>query len=286
LKKIVITGAKGQLSECIEDLINSYNDLEVEFLSIDDLDITDSNSVSKYFNSNKFDFFVNCAAYTDVDKAENEIDLARLINVAGVTNLAISCKDQNAIFIQISTDFVFDGKSSIPYIESDLPNPINVYGKTKKEGEDVLMKTLNQYYILRTSWLYSEYGHNFLKTMLRIAAKKDELGVVFDQIGTPTYAKDLAKVILELINKPKPIEFGIYNYSNEGVASWYDFASAIFEYSKMKTRVNPIRTEKYPTPAKRPYFSVLDKNKIKESLNIKIPHWRDSLRNCLKKYNS
>jgi dTDP-4-dehydrorhamnose reductase len=193
-----------------------------------------------------------------------------------------SCKSQNATFIQISTDFIFDGKSSIPYLENDLPSPISVYGKTKKEGEDEIMKSLTKYYILRTSWLYSEYGHNFLKTMLKIGAEKSELNVIFDQIGTPTYAKDLARVILKLIRKPKPIDFGIYNFSNEGVASWYDFASAIFEYSKMKTKVNPIRTEMYPTPAIRPYFSVLDKNKIKHSLNIKIPHWRESLKICLK----
>ena len=282
MKKIVITGAKGQLSECLCDLLSHHNDLESEFLSINDLDITDSKAVLNYFNSNKFDFFVNCAAYTNVDKAENEIELARLINAVGVRNLALSCKDQNATFIQISTDFVFDGNSSIPYTESDLPNPINVYGITKKEGEDELIKTLNQFYILRTSWLYSEYGHNFLKTMLRIAEEKDELGVVFDQIGTPTYAKDLAKVIINLINSPKPIEYGIYNYSNEGVASWYEFAIAIFEHSKIKIKVNPIKAESYPTPAKRPYFSVLNKNKIKQVLKIEIPHWRESLKICLK----
>lgn len=281
MKKIVITGAKGQLSDCIHDVIKHHSDLESEFLSIDELDITDSKAVINYFNSNKFDVFVNCAAYTNVDKAESEIELARQINSVGVRNLALSCKDQNATFIQISTDFVFDGNSSIPYTESDLPNPINVYGITKKEGEDELIKTLNQFYILRTSWLYSEYGHNFLKTMLRIALEKDELSVVSNQIGTPTYAKDLAKVIINLINCPKPIEYGIYNYSNEGVASWYDFAIAIFEHSKIKIKVNPIKAESYPTPAKRPYFSVLNKNKIRKSFNIIIPHWKESLKNCL-----
>ena len=286
MKKIVITGANGQLSDCIKDVIKQHKNLIAEFLSIVDLDITDSNAVSKYFSTNNFDFLVNCAAYTAVDKAEEEIELARKINSNGVLNLALACKSKDAIFIQISTDFVFDGKSSIPYLENDIPSPISVYGQTKKEGEDELIKTLTKYYILRTSWLYSEYGHNFLKSMLRIGTDKSELNVIFDQIGTPTYAKDLARVILELIRKPKSIDFGIYNYSNEGVASWYDFALAIFEYSKMKIRVNPIRTEMYPTPAKRPYFSVLDKNKIKQNLNIKIPHWRDSLRKCLKNYNS
>ena len=286
MKKIVITGANGQLSDCIKDVIKQHKNLIAEFLSIVDLDITDSNAVSKYFSTNNFDFLVNCAAYTAVDKAEEEIELARKINSNGVLNLALACKSKDAIFIQISTDFVFDGKSSIPYLENDIPSPISVYGQTKKEGEDELIKTLTKYYILRTSWLYSEYGHNFLISMLRIGTDKSELNVIFDQIGTPTYAKDLARVILELIRKPKSIDFGIYNYSNEGVASWYDFALAIFEYSKMKIRVNPIRTEMYPTPAKRPYFSVLDKNKIKQNLNIKIPHWRDSLRKCLKNYNS
>ena len=281
MKKIVITGAQGQLSDCINDIIKQYKDIVTEFLSIDDLDITDSKAVLNYFNSNKYDFFVNCAAYTNVDKAESEMELAKFINAVGVRNLALSCKSQNATFIQISTDFIFDGKSSIPYLENDLPSPISVYGKTKKEGEDEIMKSLTKYYILRTSWLYSEYGHNFLKSMLRIGAEKSELNVIFDQIGTPTYAKDLACVILELIRKPNPIEFGIYNYSNEGVASWYDFATAIFEYSKMKTRVNPIRTEMYPTPAKRPPYSVLDKQKIKQKLNIDIPNWRKSLIACL-----
>ena len=281
MKKIVITGANGQLSDCISDVINQCNDIVAEFLSIDNLDITDSSAVSNYFSSNNFDYLINCAAYTAVDKAEKEIELARKINSEGVRNLASACISQNAIFIQISTDFVFDGKSSIPYLENDTPSPISVYGQTKKEGEDELIKGLNQYYIIRTSWLYSEYGHNFLKSMLRIGSEKRELNVIFDQIGTPTYAKDLANVILEIIRKPKPIDFGVYNYSNEGVASWYDFALAIFEYSKMNTRVNPIRTEMYPTPAKRPAYSVLDKQKIKQKLKIEIPHWKESLKEAI-----
>ena len=281
MKKIVITGANGQLSDCIRDVIKQYIDIVAEFLSIDNLDITDSSAVSKYFSSNNFDYLINCAAYTAVDKAEKEIELAKKINSEGVRNLASACISQNAIFIQISTDFVFDGKSSIPYLENDTPSPISVYGQTKKEGEDELIKVLNQYYIIRTSWLYSEYGHNFLKSMLRIGSEKRELNVIFDQIGTPTYAKDLANVILEIIRNPKPIDFGVYNYSNEGVASWYDFALAIFEYSKMNTRVNPIRTEMYPTPAKRPAYSVLDKQKIKQKLKIEIPHWKESLKEAI-----
>lgn len=281
MKKVVVTGANGQLSNCLEDVFLNEHQIDSVFLSIDDLDITDHEAVLKYFQNNKFDFIINCAAYTAVDKAEEEYDLAYKVNVTGTKNLSEICKNQNITLIHISTDYVFNGCSSKPYTEIDQPKPISVYGKTKLESEEILIKKLSKYYILRTSWLYSEYGHNFFNTMLKLGNEKKELKIIYDQIGTPTYAKDLAEVINVIIKKKHKLEFGIYHFSNEGVASWYDFAIAIFKQAKLKTKVLPIKTEQYPTPAKRPYYSILSKEKIKNYLDIEISYWKESLNKCI-----
>ena len=210
----------------------------------------------------------------------NNLIKAYEINAQGAKNLAIVCSVQDAILIQISTDFVFDGEKTEPYTETDVAKPISVYGASKLEGEEEIKKTLETYFILRTSWLYSEYGTNFMKTMLKLAETRDEISVVSDQIGTPTYAGDLADVILKIITSNTK-SFGLYHYSNEGVASWYDFAKAIFEASNIEIKLNPIKTSAYPTPAKRPLFSVMEKTKIKETLNIEIPFWRESLKKAI-----
>ncbi len=281
MRKVFVTGSKGQLGQCIKSLNNDLvKDLWFDYADADILDITNKKEVETYFKLHKFDYCINCAAYTAVDNAENDQENAYKINVDGVINLVESCKRYNITLIHISTDFVFDGKSYYPYREEDNTNPISVYGKTKLEGEKVIISKLKNYYIIRTSWLYSEYGNNFLKTMLKLANSRPELGVINDQIGTPTYAKDLAEVILKLINEKKT-SFGLYHYSNDGVASWYDFAVAIFDLMSINIIVNPIPTESYPTPAARPNYSVLNKSKIKRTFNINTSYWRASLKRCL-----
>ena len=234
--------------------------------------------VEEFFTTNpKIDYCINCAAYTAVDKAETEVEKAFEINAKGAKNLALVCNAQDAILIHISTDFVFDGNKTEPYTETDVPKPISVYGASKLQGEVEVQKTLKKHFIIRTSWLYSEHGANFMKTMLRLAEIRDEISVVSDQIGTPTYAGDLADVILKII-RSKQQNFGLYHYSNEGVASWYDFAKAIFEASDLKVKTIPIKTEAYPTPAKRPVYSVMDKTKITSILGVETRNWQDSLK--------
>ncbi len=283
MKKVLVTGAKGQLGSCFKEIDDNFkNKLSFHYTSKGDLDITNSFEVESYFMSYKFDFCINCAAYTAVDRAENDQENAYKINVEGVKNIVKSCKEHNTTLIHISTDFVFDGKSNHPYNEEGSTNPISIYGKTKLEGEKVIISEFEKYYIIRTSWLYSEFGNNFVKTMLKLADSRSQLEVINDQIGTPTYAKNLAEVILKLINKKKT-DFGIYNYSNEGVASWYDFAKAVFEIKDKNIKVEAIPTKSFPTPAKRPPFSILNKTKIKQNLELEIPYWRDSLRICLDK---
>jgi len=279
MKNILVTGGKGQLASCIKDLENILEGFNFIYVDYDELDITKEEEVQAFFKNNKIAYCINCAAYTAVDKAESEPEAARNINDIGVRYLAKACKEYNAVLIQISTDFVFDGQSSKPYTEDDQTNPIGVYGLTKLNGEKSSSLT-DQYFIIRTSWLYSEHGNNFLKTMLRLGREREELSVVCDQIGTPTYAGDLAEIILKIIQDNNS-SYGVYQYSNEGVASWYDFAKAIFEESDIKIRVLPIPTAQYPTPAKRPNFSVMDKSKVKEIFDIEIPYWRDSLVKCL-----
>lgn len=273
---VLVTGAGGQLAQSLEFIAGDFPEIQFHFLSISDLDITKTDNIDASFKALKPDFCVNTAAYTAVDKAESEVDTAHLINVVGAKNLAESCKKHNATLIHISTDFVFDGVSTIPYTEKDIANPKSVYGKTKKDGEDEIIQSACQYFIIRTSWLYSQFANNFMKTMIRLGNERDSLSVVSDQIGTPTHGVDLAKVIAKvIISKSK--NYGIYHFSNEGVASWYDFAKKIFELNNIQIDLKPIPTSEFPTPAERPQYSVLDKTKIKSEFNIIIDRWEDSL---------
>ncbi len=278
---ILVTGAKGQLGSELKKLHQSLAKYHFIFADFEELDITNEDIVKDFFKHNKISHCINCAAYTAVDKAESEADKAELLNAKAVRLLSEQCASQNAILIHISTDYVFDGKNYLPYTEVDMANPMNVYGKTKLLGEQMALSRNPKTIVIRTSWLYSVFGNNFVKTMLRLVGTKPTLSVVADQIGTPTHAEDLAEAILHIICINVP-HFGIYHYSNEGVASWYDFAHAIFQIKGLSTQLLPIKTEAYPTPAKRPAYSILDKSKIKHTFEISIPHWRESLEKCLK----
>jgi len=283
MMNVLVTGSNGQLASCIKDLAKDHKNLNFIYTDYQELDICDLNQIKTFFKSSpKIAYCINCAAYTAVDKAESEAEKAFEINAQGAKNLAIVCHEFDAVLIQISTDFVFDGEKNEPYLETDVTNPISVYGASKLQGEVEVKQQLEKYFIFRTSWLYSEHGNNFMKTMLRLAETRDEISVVSDQIGTPTYAGDLADVILKLISS-KNTNFGLYHYSNEGVVSWYDFAKAIFEVSAIEIKLNPIKTEAYPTPAKRPAYSVMDKIKIKSALKIEIPFWKDNIKNIINK---
>ena len=285
MRNVLVTGSNGQLASCIKDLAKQYEGLNFIYTDYQELDICDLNQVNTFFKSNKkIDYCINCAAYTAVDKAESDVEKAFEINANGAKNLAIACREFDAVLIQVSTDFVFNGEKNEPYTETDVAKPISVYGASKLQGEIEIKQILETYFILRTSWLYSEHGANFMKTMLRLAETRDEISVVSDQIGTPTYAGDLADVILKII-RSKTKNFGLYHYSNEGVASWYDFAKAIFEASHSQIKLNPIKTAAYPTPAKRPFYSVLNKSRIKKNLKVETPYWRDSLVKALDKLN-
>lgn len=280
--KVLITGGNGQLAQALGRLLQDQGkNWEADFKNNKELDVTDFEAVSEILGNNEYAYCINCAAFTHVDKAESDTDLAHQVNVNGARNLALGCHQNSTVLIHISTDFVFDGFQNTPYSEEDVARPLGFYGDTKYKGERAIISNLEEHFILRTSWLYSEYGSNFMKTMMRLGAERDELSVVYDQVGTPTYALDLAAVILHLI-EAHSIEYGIYNYSNEGVASWYDFAKAIFEEASIKVNVKPIRSSSYPTPARRPNYSVLDKTKIKEQFSIEVPHWRDSLKQAVK----
>ena len=274
--RVLVTAKNGQLGQCLQNLAPQYADVEFVFKTSSELDITNEGHLDKVFNSQPFDYCINCAAYTAVDKAEEDIVLADKVNHIGVKLLAESCLNFNVKLIHISTDFVFDGAALTPYAEEDSTNPLGVYGKTKLKGEQAILKTLKRYFIIRTSWLYSEYGNNFLKTMLRLAEQREALGVVGDQVGSPTYAKDLAEAILQIIEL-KTTHYGIYHYSNEGEISWYDFAKEIFRLSGSSIKLNKIETKDYPTLATRPKYSILNTEKISELLAIKIPNWKESL---------
>ena len=279
---ILVTGASGQLGQAIQFIASYYPDFEFIFASSQDLDITNEELVNHFFDTIKIDFCINAAAYTAVDKAESETEKAEEINVVGPKNLAIACKKNKAKLIHISTDFVFDGSSKKPYLETDITNPLGIYGKKKLDGEQAVIDNTNEYFIIRTSWVYSQFGNNFMKTMLRLASERDSLNIVSDQIGSPTNAVDLAKAILQIIVHTKHSQsvnnlFGIYNFSNEGMASWYDFAAEIFRINNVVIDVNPILTEAFPTPAKRPKYSLLDKSKIKNTFGIEIKTWQESL---------
>lgn len=275
---VLVTGASGQLGQALQSISRNYTDIDFHFFNSTALNITDLEQCKTVFNTIKPDFCINAAAYTAVDKAESEPEKARLINVVGPRNLAQVCKENDTVLIHISTDFIFDGTATKPYTEDDIPNPSGVYGQTKLDGEKAIQNILEKYFIIRTSWVYSEFGNNFMKTMLRLGSERDVLSVVNDQIGTPTNAVDLAKALLEIIKSDKK-DFGIYNFSNEGQCSWYDFAKKIFEINKIEIDLQPIPTLAYPTPAKRPAFSVLDKSKIKKVFGVEILEWEESLKN-------
>jgi len=287
--RILVTGKNGQLGRSIYKIVNTTNGdslppNEFIFVGREELDLSNNNSIINYFdNHDKFDIIINCAAYTAVDKAEKEQELANQVNHLAVKQLAGIAKEQKAKLIHISTDYVFDGESDKPYKETDTTNPINVYGKTKLAGEKALQEIMpTNAMIIRTSWVYSEYGNNFVKTMLRLGKERDELNIVSDQIGSPTYATDLAEVILKIINntnyRNKKQSTEIYHYSNEGEISWYEFAKEIFKIAEVNCKVNPITTQQYPTPAKRPRNSLIDSNKIMQLFDINTPFWKDSLK--------
>jgi dTDP-4-dehydrorhamnose reductase len=281
---VLVTGSNGQLGKCLQDISKESMGINWIFKSSKELDITNEDSITKVFNNNKIDYLVNCAAYTAVDKAESEPEKAFLVNAEGVKLLANACKEYNATLIHISTDFVFDGEKTTPYMETDLPNPINVYGASKLKGEQYAQKILEKYFIIRTSWVYSQHGNNFVKTMLRLAKEKNEVGVVDDQIGSPTYAGDLATTIIKIINL-KSTKYGIYHYSNHGSISWRTFAETIFETKNIVIKVNPISTMNYYTLAKRPKYSVLSLAKINAKLLIPVIKWKISLKNLFQTYN-
>jgi dTDP-4-dehydrorhamnose reductase len=276
-KRILITGANGQLGKSFKEIAKTSNHFFL-FTDIDELDITDFNQVDIFFRGNKPDFLINCAAYTAVDRAETDEKMAFLLNRDAVKNLAEACKIHNCVFIHISTDYVFDGEKTSPYNESDKVNPQSVYGKSKLAGEEILQNYDNAI-IIRTSWLYSDFGNNFLATMQRLGREKDEIRVVNDQFGCPTYATDLAKTIIIILEKTTNLDkkTQIFHFSNEGRCSWFDFASEIMKLSQIDCLVSPISTSEYPTVATRPLFSVLDKTKIKETFNIHIRTWQEAL---------
>jgi len=280
---ILVTGSKGQLGNEIQVIAPNYKQHTFVFTDIDELDITDNKAVDAFFKENNFQCVINCAAYTQVDKAEEEVELAHKINVQGVKNIAQACTKYKAELMHISTDYVFDGNNHRPYRETDFTNPHSVYGETKLEGEKMIEEYATTAIIIRTSWLYSSFGHNFVKTMLQLGKERDELNVVYDQIGTPTYAANLAQLLVSNIEDLQWLQgTHIYHYSDEGVCSWYDFAKAIVEIAGLDCKVNAIETKDYPLPAARPFYSVLNKAKIKDGLEeIDIPYWRDSLKICI-----
>ena len=280
--KILITGAYGQLGNELKVLSENYPDWEFVFTDVDSLDITDEEQVKSYVTDSNFELVINCAAYTAVDKAESDFETARKVNALAPKLLAKYSKAVGAKYIHVSTDYVFAGDAHLPYKETDAVAPNGAYGKTKLEGEQNCQAENPETVIIRTAWLYSTFGNNFVKTMLRLGKEKEELGVVFDQVGSPTYAADLAGAILKVAESEKFVP-GIYHYSNEGVASWYDFALAIFELSGVSCKVKPVLSENFPTPAKRPAYSVLNKAKIKGTYDLKVPYWRDSLKQCIGK---
>nr|WP_317631889.1 dTDP-4-dehydrorhamnose reductase [uncultured Flavobacterium sp.] len=280
MKKILITGANGQLGQSIQEIAPNYDNLDFIFVTRKDLDITNQEEVVNYFNKNTFDAVVNCAAYTAVDLAESDEANARLINATATKYLAEQTAKQNIPLIHISTDYVFDGSVATPRLETDQVHPIGVYGQTKLEGEELALAINPKTIIIRTAWVYSKYGKNFVKTMLWLFNEKEEIGVINDQIGAPTNAVDLADAIAQILSKNE-LTYGIFNYSNEGTCSWYDFATKIKELSQSRIKINPIPTSAYPTAAKRPAYSLLDKSKIKETYQLEIPNWKESLKQSL-----
>jgi len=279
---VLVTGANGQLGQALQSIAGNYRSIDFVFCSSSDLDITNKENCETVFNKINPDYCINTAAYTAVDKAESEPDKAQLINVFGAKNIAENCKEFDVKLIHISTDFVFDGTKSSPYNEMDLPNPKGVYGQTKLDGERAIQEVFSNYFIVRTSWVYSQFANNFMKTMLRLASEREAISVVNDQIGTPTNAVDLAEALVQIIltdnKQPTTKNYGIYHFSNDGQCSWYDFAAEIFRVNKISINLQPIPTTSYPTPAVRPAYSVLDKSKIKSVFVIEVLNWEESLK--------
>ncbi len=286
MKNILVTGAYGQLGNEVRVLSANYPQYNFMFTDVDSLDICDKNELLDFVTGNDIRYIINCAAYTAVDKAEDDAELCEKINATAVKNLGLAAAEAGAGIIHVSTDYVFDGTSCRPYTEDMPTKPCSVYGKTKLKGEKNLLKACPNAIIIRTAWLYSPFGNNFVKTMIKLGSERESLNVIFDQVGTPTYAEDLADAILKAMDQTIDTNHdkgGVYHFSNEGVCSWYDFTIKIHEIAGIKTcKVNPIETKDYPTKAARPHYSVLNKSKIKQTFNITIPHWEASLKNCIK----
>ena len=280
MKKILVTGANGQLGQCLQKISSQFEEFEFIFTDSETLDITNKEEVNDFFWQNAPDFCINAAAYTAVDLAETDIEKAFLVNADGAENLAEACAENNAQFIHVSTDYVFDGENNLAYTEEDFTNPLGVYGASKLAGDELALEVNPCSVILRTSWVYSEFGKNFVKTMLNLFATKEELSIVADQFGQPTNANDLAEAIMKIIKSEK-ITPGIFNFSNLGRISWFDFAKKIAELSEAKIKLNAIETSQYPTPAKRPKNSVLDLDKISKTYAIQLKPWEESLEGCV-----
>ena len=277
---LLVTGSSGQLGQCLKQLLLSATDISCYFATREDLDITNSDELQRFFSDHNFDYCINTAAYTNVEKAESEQKEAFLINAEGAYSLAKACKKHNVVLLHISTDYVFDGMAKTPYQEQDPTNPLNVYGASKLKGEQHIGDTWNKHFIIRTSWLYSQYGHNFLNSMLQFAKQKKALTITTQQRGTPTNANDLAQVLVTII-KTGNARYGVYHFSNQGEATWYDFAKAIFKAAGEIDTVNLAKTEHYATFAKRPAYSVLNCNKLKDTLGITYRNWEDSLKQII-----
>lgn len=280
MKKILVTGANGQLGQCLQKISSQFEEFEFIFTDSETLDITNKEEVNDFFWQNAPDFCINAAAYTAVDLAETDIEKAFLVNADGTENLAEACAENNAQFIHVSTDYVFDGENNLAYTEEDFTNPLGVYGASKLAGDELALEVNPCSVILRTSWVYSEFGKNFVKTMLNLFATKEELSIVADQFGQPTNANDLAEAIMKIIKSEK-ITPGIFNFSNLGRISWFDFAEKIAELSEAKIKLNAIETSQYPTPAKRPKNSVLDLDKISKTYAIQLKPWEESIEDCI-----
>ncbi len=282
MKQILVTGCNGQLGNEIQLLAPKYEDeWHFHFTDVKELDITDRKAVYSYIEQNSISIVINCAAFTAVDKAESSAELCDLLNNVAPGYLAEAVASVGGTMIQVSTDYVFDGEACVPYLEEDLTNPQTVYGRTKLAGEENVIRSCAGSMVIRTAWLYSTFGNNFVKTMIRLGKERDQIGVVFDQIGSPTYARDLARAILTAVEKG--IVPGVYHFTNEGVCSWYDFTRAIHRLEGIDDcKVSPIHTEDYPVPAKRPHFSVLDKSKFKRTYGVDIRWWEDALKECIK----
>lgn len=279
--KILITGANGQLGTELHEILEREFPGQTLYTDVQELDLTNAKAVDSYVANNEITHIVNCAAYTAVDRAEEEKMLCAAVNTDAVKNLAMAADANGAKIIHISTDYVFDGTNHRPYRESDKVNPISQYGTTKRKGETLLLALAPQAIIIRTAWLYSAHGKNFVKTMLRLADSQPEIKVVCDQIGTPTFARDLARAVVKVLQSHQWVP-GIYHFTDEGAASWYDFAKAIFRIAGKDVKVTPIPTEDYPTPASRPPYSILDRTRIKATYGIEIPHWEEALADCLR----